>query len=44
MNLITSLTKVSNIREIHLLDTGIGFEDCKALSELLATSTVHKSS
>ena len=38
MNLITSLTKFSTIRKLHLSDTGIGFEDCKALSELLATS------
>ena len=38
MNLITSLTKFSTIREIHLIRTGIGFEDCKALCELLATS------
>ena len=38
VNLITSLTKVSTIRELNLEYTGIGFEDCKALSELLATS------
>ena len=38
VNLITSLTKFSTIRELHLAHTGIGFEDCKALSELLATS------
>ena len=38
MNLITSLTKFSTIRELNLYATGIGFEDCKALSELLATS------
>ena len=38
VNLITSLIKFSTIRELHLWDTGIGFEDCKALSELLATS------
>ena len=38
VNLITSLTKFSTIRELNLCDTGIGFEDCKALSELLATS------
>ena len=37
-NLITSLNKFSTIRELHLWDTGIGFEDCKALSELLASS------
>ena len=38
MNLITSLTKFSTIRKLDLFDTGIGLEDCKALSELLATS------
>ena len=38
VNLITSLTKFSTIRELHLWGTGIGFEDCKALSELLASS------
>ena len=38
VNLITSLTKFSTIRELYLSNTGIGFEDCKALSELLATS------
>ena len=38
VNLITSLTKFSTIKELDLSDTGIGFEDCKALSELLATS------
>ena len=38
VNLITSLTKCSTIRELTLHKTGIGFEDCKALSELLATS------
>ena len=38
VNLITSLTKFSTIRELYLAHTGIGFEDCKALSELLATS------
>ena len=38
MNLITSLTKFSTIRELHLFGTGIDFEDCKALSELLTTS------
>ena len=38
VNLITSLTKFSTIRELHLRETRIGFEDCKALSELLATS------
>ena len=38
VNLITSLTKFSTIRELNLIDTDIGFEDCKALSELLASS------
>ena len=38
VNLITSLTKFSTIRELSLSGTGIGFEDCKALSELLASS------
>ena len=38
VNLITSLTKFSTIRELRLYDTDIGFEDCKALSELLASS------
>ena len=38
VNLITSLTKFSTIRELNLSGTGIGFEDCKALSELLASS------
>ena len=38
VNLITSLTKFSTIRELSLLNTAIGFEDCKALSELLASS------
>ena len=38
VNLITSLTTFSTIRELKLSDTGIGFEDCKALSELLASS------
>ena len=37
VNLITSLTKFSTIRELYLEYTGIGFEDCQALSELLAT-------
>ena len=37
VNLITSLTKFSTIKELHLRDTDIGFEDCKALSELLAS-------
>ena len=38
VNLITSLTKFSTIRKLHLRHTGIGLEDCKALSELLASS------
>ena len=38
VNLITSLTKFSTIKELRLHHTGIGFEDCKALSELLASS------
>ena len=38
VNLITSLTKFSTIRELDLNFTDIGFEDCKALRELLATS------
>ena len=38
VNLVTSLTKYSTIRELHLNKTGIGLEDCKVLSELLATS------
>ena len=38
VNLITFLTKFSTIRELDLAHTYIGFEECKALSELLATS------
>ena len=38
VNLITSLSKFSIIRELDLTETGIGFEDCKALNELLASS------
>ena len=38
VNLITSLIKFSTIRELHLYDTGIGFEDYKVLSELLTSS------
>ena len=39
MNLITSLTRFSIIRELHLLNcTIVGFESCKALGELLASS------
>ena len=38
VNLITSLTKFSAIRILDLTNTGIGFQDCKSLSELLASS------
>ena len=38
VNLIKSLIKFSTIRELSLNGTGVGFEDCKALSELLASS------
>ena len=38
VNLITALTKFSPIRELDLQYTGLGREDCNALSELLATS------
>ena len=38
VNLVTSLTKFSTIRELNLYGTDIGFEDCKTLSELLASS------
>ena len=38
VSLITSLTKFSTIRKLKLGLTDIGFEDCKALSELLASS------
>ena len=38
VNLITSLTKFSTIRELNMCWTDIGFEDCKALSELLVSS------
>ena len=38
VNLITSLTKFSTIRELNLNFAGIDFEDYKALSELLASS------
>ena len=44
VNLITSLTKFSTIRELRLWDTGIGFEDCKALSELLVDGLSHNTS
>ena len=37
VNLITSLTKFCTIRELDLRTNGIGFEDCKALSQLLAS-------
>ena len=38
VNLITSLSKFSTIRELNLKYTGTGFEDCMALSELLVSS------
>ena len=38
VNLITSLTKFSTIKELNLGDTCLGFEDCEALSELLISS------
>ena len=38
VNLITSLTKFSTIRKLKLDSNGLGFEDCKALSDLLASS------
>ena len=38
VNLIISLTKFSTVRELNLNGTSIGFEDCKALSELLVNS------
>ena len=38
VQLITSLT-AHNSLELHLSDTGIGVEDCQALSELLSSST-----
>ena len=38
VNLITSLIKISTIRELHLQYTSVAFEDCNALSELLASS------
>ena len=38
VNLVTSLTRFSTIRELNLYGTDIGFEDCKTLSELLASS------
>ena len=39
VNLTMSLTiTLSVIKELNLNETGIGFEDCKALSELLASS------
>ena len=42
VTLITSLTQFGTIRELNLDATGIGFEDCKALSELLASSKYMK--
>ena len=38
VNLITSLNKFSTIKELNLWYTCLGFEDCEALSELLASS------
>ena len=38
VNLIKFLTEFSTIRELNLYCTCIGFEDCKALNELLASS------
>ena len=38
VNLITSLTKFSTIRELNLSLTCVGFEDCNALNKLLASS------
>ena len=38
VNLIISLTKYSNIRYLDLMGTKIGFEDCKALYEMLTSS------
>ena len=38
VNLIAALTKFNTIRKLNLYCTGIGFEDCKGLSELLASS------
>ena len=37
--LITSLTAHSSLEELELGSTGIGVEDCQALSELLSSST-----
>ena len=37
-NLITSLTTFNTVRELHLWKTDIGFEDCKALGDLLISS------
>ena len=37
--LITSLTGRNSLEELSLYDTGIGVEDCRALSELLSSST-----
>ena len=38
VDLITSLAKYSTIKTVDLQHTDIGFEDCKALSELLTSS------
>ena len=37
--LVTSLTAHNSLEELLLYETGIGVEDCRALSELLSTST-----
>ena len=42
VNLITSLSKFSTIRELGLYNTGIGYEDCQALSRLLTNSNYIK--
>ena len=42
VNLIQSLTKFNAIRGLNLNGTGIGLDDCKALSELLASSKIRE--
>ena len=37
--LVTSLTAHNSLEELELVETGIGVEDCRALSELLLSST-----
>ena len=39
VSLITSLTACNSLEELLLYETGIGVEDCRALSELLSSST-----